>query len=138
MKGHFFLCLNLYFIHNQWRMARVMNQPSLIAMAKRQMVFIASSSFRSRLLKAITCYLELSLKNMEERIFSDEEKIEMEKNLEALEMALHHLWIDVPYNEILFLPKSLPEEQMTRLKNILHEVKKENRKHLKIAFSRAA
>ena len=119
-------------------MARVMNQPSLIAMAKRQMVFIASSSFRSRLLKAITCYLELSLKNMEERIFSDEEKIEMEKNLEALEMALHHLWIDVPYNEILFLPKSLPEEQMTRLKNILHEVKKENRKHLKIAFSRAA
>ena|SRR3990167_7329698 len=114
-----------------------LNQESLKVMAERHRRYIHASAYRSRLLSFFAHYLthlinELGLKKREPH-----ELYEWEKELEAIEAALIHLWIDLPYNGCLYTPNRLPDEQIARISTIARKTRL-NPPHLRIAYSKAA
>lgn len=105
-------------------------------MAIRHKTAIRASAYRSRLLSVFTDYLVQLIEELSLKKFEAAELVEIEKNLETLEMALVHLWISVPYNQALAIPRILSEEQLLRLKTIAKPLPRAN--HLRLAHSRAA
>lgn len=114
-----------------------LNQMSLQKMAERQRTDINASAYRSRLLGLFRNLLDDFIYTLETHSCSDAELLEIEKDLEAVEAALVHLWISVPYNNVLFTPRHLPNEQVFRLDTLLKQTKKK-KNHLKLAHSKAA
>lgn len=114
-----------------------LNQYSLVRMAERQRIYIQASAYRSRLLSLFHHYLTHLIDELNRDGHSPEELSRVEKDLEAIEAALIHLWISLPYNEALTTPDRLPVEQIYRLNTVVNETKKLKR-HLKLAHSRAA
>lgn len=114
-----------------------LNKRSLKQMAERHRTSIQASAYRSRLLTLFQDYLTYLIEELNNREQEPYELMVVEKDLEAIEAALMHLWVLLPYNEVLTMPNRLPEDQIVRLKEVLGETKK-LRRHLRLAHSRAA
>lgn len=114
-----------------------LNKQSLVTMAERQRTYIRASAYRSQLLSMFNHYLTYLIEQLNEEEHPPLELFQVEKDLEAIEAALIHLWISLPYNEALTVVSRLPDEQISRLKDVMGETKKLKR-HLKLAHSRAA
>lgn len=114
-----------------------LNQFSLKVMAERHLTCIHASAYRSRLLSFFAGYLTQMINEMESKEREPLELYEWEKELEAIEAALVHLWVALPYNEILHLPDRLPDDQIARINTIARKNRLANR-HLRIAYSKAA
>lgn len=114
-----------------------LNQPSLKRMAERHHRSILSKPFRSRLLKLLGFYLAAVIAELEEKEHAPENLAAIERDLEAVESALIHLWISIPYNDALFVPEKLAAEQIERLHLLIRETQFKQRP-LRLAFSEAA
>lgn len=114
-----------------------LNQNSLTMMAKRHSTQIQASACRSRILTQLSSYLSCIISELEQKHHSNEALIELEKNLEAIESALLHQCVTTPFNEILTIPRKLPEDLILRLQKIIQDVKK-LKSHLRLAYSKAA
>lgn len=109
-----------------------LNQYSLKMAAKRHYTSIEASAYRSRLLHTLKTYLgELVVFLDREHETSD--LLQIEWDLESIEAALKHLWIVTPYNDSLFMPDCLSEEQIQRISKMAR-IKSPNR-HLRLAYS---
>lgn len=96
-----------------------LNRLSLQRMAQRHLSAIYASAFKSRLLSLFKYYLLHLLDNFESQELGLEDLYHIEANLEAIDAALIHLWIQIPYNDALSTPTKLPQEQITRLSAII-------------------
>ncbi|OGQ07403.1 MAG: hypothetical protein A3G32_05425 [Deltaproteobacteria bacterium RIFCSPLOWO2_12_FULL_40_28] len=114
-----------------------LNQNSLTRMARRHSAQIQASAFRSRILTQLASYLACIISELEQKHQSSETLIELEKNLEAIESALLHQCVTTPFNEILTIPRRLPEDLILRLQKIITDVKK-LKSNLRLAYSKAA
>lgn len=114
-----------------------LNQASLMQMAKRHKTSILASAYRNQILPHFISYLTHVINKLSEAIHPPHEMIDVEKNLEAIEAALVHLWITFPYNEVLSVPRRLASEQIDRISLVLEEGKR-MRRHLHIAYPKAA
>ncbi len=114
-----------------------LNKQSLKVMAIRHRTSIQASAIRSRLLSILSIYLHHLISLLDKEEHHIEDLINIEKDLEAIEAALIHVWISFPYNETLKVPRGLSHEHVDRLKTLTEEGKRMQR-HLKIATSKAA
>lgn len=114
-----------------------MSQESLLKMAERHRTAIFATAYRSRLLSNFGFYLGHVIRDLATRTHHPTELIDMEKNLEAIEAALVHLWVLLPYNDILTLPDRLPNDQISRL-NAVYQQSHRLQRHLRLAYIRAA
>lgn len=112
-----------------------LNQSSLKKWAERHRTSILASAYRNQILSLLTHYLSHLIAELESRDHAAPELCDLEKTLEAIEAALIHLWIDPPYNTCLTIPRSLPEEQISRLREIIKESRRLKRP-LRLAYTR--
>ena len=112
-----------------------LNQSSLKKWAERHRTSIAASAYRNQILNLLTHYLSHLITGLESRDHASEELCDLEKTLETIEAALIHLWIDPPYNTCLTIPRGLPEEQISRLREIIKESRRLKRP-LRLAYTR--
>lgn len=111
-----------------------LNQISLHQMAKRHATSIQASVYSSELLSRLTDYLLELADSLKYKEHPSEELVDIEITLEVIEAALKHLWVSLPYNEALTTPRTLSQEQISRLKAILKKAQRKT--HLRIAYSR--
>ena len=114
-----------------------LNKASLARMAERHRTNIQASIFRNRILLLLHYYLTHVINDLQKREHLPHELIEVEKDLEAIDAALVHLWISLPYNDALNIPRRLPEEHQGRIATVLKESQK-LKSNLRLAYSRAA
>ncbi|MBX7147743.1 hypothetical protein K1X76_01545 [bacterium] len=114
-----------------------LNHASLKQMATRHLKHVKASAYRSRLLTYLSNYLEHVLHEFENKSHTLEELLELEHTLEAIEASLIHLWVFVPYNEALYIPKRLNPDHLTRIHLVIKKGKSLG-KPLKLAYSKAA
>jgi len=114
-----------------------LNQISLKTMAERHRRHIHASAYRSHLLNMFGHYLSQLIEDLTSKDFTTHELIDLEKDLEAVEAALVHLWIELPYNEALTIVDCLPDAMITRLHIMINKAKIQKR-HLRLAYSDAA
>lgn len=114
-----------------------LNLPSLKRMAERHHRSILSRPYRSRLLKLLGLYLSNVIADLEDKEHSPEMLASIERDLEAVEVALVHLWISIPYNDSLFVPEKLAAEQIDRLHHLINQAQRRE-SPLRLAFSEAA
>lgn len=112
----------------------MMNQESLLRMARRYLKSIRSSTYRSPLLALFSEHLTQILQELRSEPHPADDLKILEQDLEAIGAALVHLHISFPYNEILYVPRILPEEHIRRIQESLQNAKRRKR-HLRIAHS---
>lgn len=115
-----------------------LNKESLTRMAERHRTNIQASIYRNRVLLLLHYYLTHVINDLYKREHLPQELIDLEKDLEAIDAALIHLWVSPPYNGALNIPRRLPEEHQGRITTVLEQSKKMKRQHLRLAYSRAA
>lgn len=114
-----------------------LNQRSLKQMAKRHRTCISASAYRSHTLHFLSHYLTHCINELESKDCHPHELFDWEKDLEAIEAALIHLWIALPYNDVLFIPERLPDAMIARINTMARKSKIRSR-HLRLAYSAAA
>ena len=115
-----------------------LNKASLTRMAERHRTNIQASIYRNHVLLLLHFYLTHVIGDLYQREHLPHELIDLEKDLEAIDAALVHLWISPPYNEALTIPRRLPDEHKGRITTVLEQSQKLKRQHLRLAYSRAA
>lgn len=108
-----------------------LNHVSLRQMAIRQLTHIHASAKQSSILALFRYFLAQMIEDLTKENIGDEALFRMEENLEDIDAALIHLWVSLPYNTALLVPKQLPADQVTRLKKIIKQ-SEELKRHLKL------
>lgn len=106
-------------------------------MARRHFILIQSNPSKNQVLDLLSHYLSHLQTVLCQEQICDEELACMEEDLEVVEEALKQLWVTLPFNEALYIPRILGHEDLVKIRKILTKARKLSR-HLRIAHSEAA